>query len=667
MRILFCAVFVFLTACSQDGGFHASRSMAPTDPTITPERPLTIQPRGENARPHVLGYLEVKDGKLELQKDRGMLTFKALLELKRSSTQRVWAKQIELQGQIDVNGQARLFPVGGDDPNDLPARARVTCLSDYSPSDCDQAIIDVFVREGDRTHAAQILADLRTQTPPESFAPSEPSEPRAEKSEEAPVPVNPAPPSSGETTEESDEDVVYPPSGPRTRQALGPAKKRRQEEERRRAEALQERMNPPASPENPALREALERKAEEERKRLAAAPRTTPKTDRLPRKTEEERRAEALHERMNPPATPDNPALREALERKAQEERERRERAATPVAPPPTEQKPAPVPTAPAPEVIEPPAATVTPTPRPPESATPVQPTPVEEEEEEEMEEEGEDPEERPSLFIGTLHDSSDDLFEQDRPVELPLDKVPVPTPRPEPEKPEVRTPSPAPAPPVPSPSASRPRDQVIGGTSSGRLERASDLRQKNSPGFRLIHSQRARHYGSHELVEVIAYLAKYASSQPRIGTLRVGDLSVKNGGKIPNSRHRSHQNGLDVDLGYPVNTALAASGFLKLVDSGGRINPGLRVPETWALIKAAWNTNSLDRVFVDAKIKRALCEHAKSKGELASNGTGSAAELLRRLRPTPGHATHWHLRLKCSKEQPRCRQMGEPPRGSGC
>src|SRR5690606_5831270 len=123
------------------------------------------------------------------------------------------------------------------------------------------------------------------------------------------------------------------------------------------------------------------------------------------------------------------------------------------------------------------------------------------------------DPADRPSLFIGTLHEPSDDLFKTDRPVEI--ENIPVPRPRPDYNPKTEELPAPE------TKTGSRPRDQVIGLANKGSLQQASNLTKKSeSLGFNVMRPERNRHFGSYELLEVIEYMAKYAKSQGTIGTL---------------------------------------------------------------------------------------------------------------------------------------------------
>ena len=215
-----------------------------------------------------------------------------------------------------------------------------------------------------------------------------------------------------------------------------------------------------------------------------------------------------------------------------------------------------------------------------------------------------------------------------------------------------------------PAPVASAPggptRDQVIGLPNRGNMQHPSNLKELAS-GFLFVHPTRSRFWGSVEMMRVLNALSQKSLSLPRAGALWIGDISQKSGGHLANTGHRSHQNGLDADIAYPSPVKPARDGFINMVN-GGKVSSNLLVPETWELFKAAYNAGSVDRIFVGPVVKRSLCNHARTTGEFVAY-----KELLRRLRPEPGHNDHFHLRIPCSPNQPRCRYQGPPPSGPGC
>jgi len=207
-------------------------------------------------------------------------------------------------------------------------------------------------------------------------------------------------------------------------------------------------------------------------------------------------------------------------------------------------------------------------------------------------------------------------------------------------------------------------KDQVIGLPNGGYMQNASSL--KAVPGvvagnIKYVHPSRSRHYGSIEMMDILSKLGEKSKAMSRAAPLWVGDISMKNGGRITNSGHKSHQSGIDVDVAYPMSTDYTG-GFKSIFTNNGFLNSAFHTQETWELFKAAWALDVTDRIFVGSRVKKVFCNHSQKIGEKEA-----FSQLLRRLRPTPGHDNHFHLRIKCTPNQPRCRMMGPPPSGNGC
>jgi len=203
---------------------------------------------------------------------------------------------------------------------------------------------------------------------------------------------------------------------------------------------------------------------------------------------------------------------------------------------------------------------------------------------------------------------------------------------------------------------------QAIGGTSSGCLPGAATL-PASGPGYEVLHLDRNRRYGHPTLVDFVRRLGKTAKAR-RLGLMVVGDLSQPRGGPTP-SGHRSHQTGLDVDVGYAAPPGLRG-GHVSPADRE-RLSPpaviDLRThaptaawsPKVVALLTAAAADPAVDRIFVNPAIKRMLCDGATRR-----------APFMSRIRPWWGHHDHFHARLKCPEGSLACTPQ-EPPPDDGC
>ncbi len=211
------------------------------------------------------------------------------------------------------------------------------------------------------------------------------------------------------------------------------------------------------------------------------------------------------------------------------------------------------------------------------------------------------------------------------------------------------RAPSPGPA-------------QAIGGTSAGCLQGAATL-PVSGPGYEVLHLERNRRYGHPELIAFVRRLGKAAKAR-RLGLVVVGDLSQPRGGPTP-SGHRSHQTGLDVDLGYTAPAGFRA-GHIPAATREHAAPPAVIDLQTHAptaawsaksvkLLAAAASDPAVDRIFVNPAIKRMLCEGPERKAPWAE-----------RIRPWWGHHDHFHVRLKCPEGNLACVPQ-EPPPDDGC
>ena len=153
--------------------------------------------------------------------------------------------------------------------------------------------------------------------------------------------------------------------------------------------------------------------------------------------------------------------------------------------------------------------------------------------------------------------------------------------------------------------------------------------------------------WGTPTTVRLIqAALAKYWSRNKGGPDVHVGDISRKGGGPFP--PHKSHQTGLDVDVGYVLKGQLAdvtrfRSATAKTMD----------VARSWKLIKAFLDTRKVRYIFVDYRVQKLLYEHARETGvsedtldELFQypRGKRRARGIIRHWK---GHHDHFHVRFR--------------------
>jgi penicillin-insensitive murein endopeptidase len=89
----------------------------------------------------------------------------------------------------------------------------------------------------------------------------------------------------------------------------------------------------------------------------------------------------------------------------------------------------------------------------------------------------------------------------------------------------------------------------------------------------------------------------------------------------------------------------------------GKEVNPKTWTPQDIAFIKTAAEQPEVERVLVNAAIKKELCRVE----DKAHDGWMS------KVRPWYGHADHIHVRLKCPADSPNCRAQAPVPAEAGC
>lgn len=163
----------------------------------------------------------------------------------------------------------------------------------------------------------------------------------------------------------------------------------------------------------------------------------------------------------------------------------------------------------------------------------------------------------------------------------------------------------------------------------------------------------------------LLAFLERLAAKAPKVGWhgLLVGDMSQPRGGPMITG-HASHQVGLDVDLWLtPMpNRELSReeredmSATMVVAEDRKDVDPKVWTPAHVAIIKAAAEDSAVERIFVNAAIKKALCRDA-----------GSDRGWLHKVRAWWGHDYHFHVRIKCPGDSETCEAQPPAPESEGC
>jgi penicillin-insensitive murein endopeptidase len=205
---------------------------------------------------------------------------------------------------------------------------------------------------------------------------------------------------------------------------------------------------------------------------------------------------------------------------------------------------------------------------------------------------------------------------------------------------------------------------QSIGTYTSGCVSGATVL-PLNGTGYQVMRLSRKRYYGHSNLIRFIQTLGETAVSE-KLGTLLIGDLGQPRGGPTL-SGHRSHQNGLDVDIWFLLSEQAAK----RVLTESERENWGassmvnLRtdtIDNQWSsaherVLEIAARQPEVERIFVNPVIKQELCHHKTAK----------SSEWLYKIRPWWKHDDHLHVRLKCPDNNSHCEKQEPLSTDDGC
>ncbi len=210
------------------------------------------------------------------------------------------------------------------------------------------------------------------------------------------------------------------------------------------------------------------------------------------------------------------------------------------------------------------------------------------------------------------------------------------------------------------TPSAQKPR--AIGFYAKGCLAGAEAL-PANGPHWQVMRLSRNRNWGHPDLVALIEKLAAKVNKTAGWPGLLIGDMAQPRGGPMISS-HASHQIGLDADIWLtPMPRHMLSRNereemsALDMVRADRLdIDPKTWTPRHLAVIRAAAREPRVERIFVNAAIKKALCREAKGdRGWLA------------KVRPMYGHNYHFHIRMTCPAGHRECTPQAPPSASEGC
>jgi penicillin-insensitive murein DD-endopeptidase len=202
---------------------------------------------------------------------------------------------------------------------------------------------------------------------------------------------------------------------------------------------------------------------------------------------------------------------------------------------------------------------------------------------------------------------------------------------------------------------------RVIGFYSDGCLAGAVAL-PIDGPAWQVMRLSRNRNWGHPKL---IAFLERLAGNAKKVGWngLLVGDMSQPRGGPMLTG-HASHQVGLDADIWFtPMPNHVQSreereftSAVQMVAEDRRDVDPKVWTHSRTELVRTAAQDPAVERIFVNAAIKKALCREA-----------GPDRAWLTKVRPWWGHDYHFHIRLTCPADSPQCKPQPPVESGEGC
>ncbi len=206
---------------------------------------------------------------------------------------------------------------------------------------------------------------------------------------------------------------------------------------------------------------------------------------------------------------------------------------------------------------------------------------------------------------------------------------------------------------------------ESLGFYSSGSLKNAKSY--SSEAGF--VHKlflQRGRFFSHNETFTVLRDMDQFIQASNEKETLQVGDFSMEKGGMAQG--HKSHQNGLDVDIVYLTknkklqnpNAAYWEEEFVV----NNKLTPNFDIERNYELFNFIVQNAPVTRIFVDKAVKKSMCELAIKRGQLNDQ---NIIRMLSLLVIENLHKTHFHLRLSCPSQDKKCTPQSLPSMDSGC
>lgn len=182
-------------------------------------------------------------------------------------------------------------------------------------------------------------------------------------------------------------------------------------------------------------------------------------------------------------------------------------------------------------------------------------------------------------------------------------------------------------------------------------------------PTWQVMRLSRNRNWGHPDMIAMLKRLSENVHADAGWPGILIGDIGQPRGGPAL-SGHASHQIGLDADIWLtPMPDRLLSpeereemSATMIVSEDRLDVDPNAWTQNHWMVLRDAAQEESVQRIFVNAAIKKALCRDA----------TGDRSWLYK-VRPWAGHDYHFHIRMRCPPGELACKGQPDQLQDEGC
>jgi penicillin-insensitive murein endopeptidase len=203
---------------------------------------------------------------------------------------------------------------------------------------------------------------------------------------------------------------------------------------------------------------------------------------------------------------------------------------------------------------------------------------------------------------------------------------------------------------------------RVIGAYTAGCIAGAEQM-PINGDTWQVMRLSRNRNWGHPDLIALLKRLSVKVHKDAGWPGILIGDIAQPRGGPAL-SGHASHQIGLDADIwltpmpDHRLSREEREETSAVMMVRSDRLDVDRQVftPGHLILLRDAAQEPSVERIFVNAAIKKALCREAKGD-----------RSWLTKIRPWYGHDYHFHIRMFCPPGSGECKGQTPQSGGEGC